>query len=491
MTVLHSALLGEAPAMLIGAEWVRAERTRDVEDPATGEVVAAVPEGTAEHVDAAVAAAADAQRRWARRPHPERAEVLAAVVAAVGRHAEELARLVVAEQGKTIVEARGEVAGVQAFFDFAASHHKFRAVGELVAPSRPDELLAVREEPLGVVAAITPWNYPAAIVARKLGPALMAGNAVVLKPSETTPLSALAIARICRLAGVPDGLVNVVTGDGPTVGNALVTHPTTAMVTLTGSTRAGRQILAAAAPRVLPVALELGGKAPFLVFADADLDLAADKAVESRLWNCGQVCTCNERTFVHRSVYEEFVARVVERAGRVRVGDPTDERSEMGPKVSGPERDKVAAMVDRARAGGAEVLVGGGAPEGAAFTRGHWYAPTVLTGVRPDAELMQQEVFGPVLPIAPFTDEADAVRLANGTDYGLTAYVFTRDIGTAMRVTDGLACGEVYVNKVGPEDVQGFHHGWRQSGLGGEDGEHGYRRYVQHKTLYLDYGSTR
>ncbi|WP_219415582.1 aldehyde dehydrogenase family protein [Pseudonocardia nigra] len=481
------ALLGDQPGMLIGADWVRTPTTRPVENPATGRVFAGAPEGTVEHVDAAMAAAADAQRRWARRSHPERAEVLAAVVGEIDRYAEELARIVVAEQGKTITEARGEVEGVKAFFDFAASHHKYRPVGELIAPTRPGETLAVREEPLGVIAAITPWNYPAAIVARKLGPALIAGNAVVLKPSETTPLSALAVARLCQLAGVPDGLVNIVTGPGRLIGNALVTHPRTSMVTVTGSTRAGREILTAAAPSIIPVSLELGGKAPFLVFADADLDLAVEHAVQARFWNCGQVCTCNERTYVHRSRYDEFVARFVERAQAIRVGDPTDETAEMGPKVSAAERDKVAEIVHRAQEQGAEVVLGGGRPTGDRFEDGHWFAPTVLAGATNDMDVVQQEVFGPVLPIVPFDDYAQAIDYANSTVYGLTSYVFTGNLDTAMRATADLQFGEVYVNKIGPEDVQGFHHGWKQSGLGGEDGEHGYQRYIQHKTVYLSY----
>jgi lactaldehyde dehydrogenase / glycolaldehyde dehydrogenase len=481
-------LLGEQPGMLIGGERVTSDSTRPVLDPASGGELTAVPEGTAEHVDAAMAAAVAAQRGWARRSLPERADALTAVIAEVERHAEQLARIVVAEQGKTITEARGEVEGIRAFFDYAASAHKYRAVGEVVAAGRPSEMLVTREEPLGVVAAITPWNYPAAIVARKLGPALMAGNAVVLKPSEETPLSALAVARVCQLAGLPDGLVNVVTGAGRVVGNALVTHPRTSMVTLTGSVRAGKEILAAAAPSMIPVSLELGGKAPFLVFADADLDLAVELAAQARFVNCGQVCTCNERTYVHRSRYDEFVARLVERSAAIRVADPSDESAEMGPKVSAAEWEKVAGMVARAQDQGAKLALGGGRPDGEQYRDGNWFAPTVLTDVRNDMEIVQQEVFGPVLPVVPFDDYGQAIEFANSTTYGLTAYVFTRDMATALQACDDLEFGEVYVNEIGPEQVQGFHHGWKQSGLGGEDGEHGYQRYVQHKTLYLGYG---
>jgi lactaldehyde dehydrogenase/glycolaldehyde dehydrogenase len=480
-------LLGERPAMRIGDRWVTTDATRPVENPATGEELAQVPEAGPEHVDEVLAAARLAQRAWARRTLGERAEVLGAIIREVDRHAEELAHVVVAEQGKTITEARGEIGGVQAFFDHAFAQ-RYRQVGELVAPSNPDEQLMVREEPYGVVVAIIPWNFPAAIFARKVGPALMAGNAIVLKPSELTPLAPLALARICELAGVPAGLVNVVTGEGRTVGKALVEHPITAMVTVTGSTRAGREILAQAAEKIIPVSLELGGKAPFIVFEDADVELAARRAVEARMWNCGQVCTCNERTYVHRDVHDAFVARVVELASQVRVGDPLDDASQMGPKVSGPEWEKVKGFVDRAVQQGAEVALGGGRPDGEEFARGHWFAPTVLTGVRNDMEIVRSEVFGPVLPVIPFDAYDEVVEYANSTEYGLTAYVFTRDVRTAMRVTDDLEFGEVYVNKVGPEQVQGFHTGWKQSGLGGDDGQHGFERYLRRKTVYLGYG---
>ncbi len=480
-------LLGERPAMRIGDRWVTTEQTRDVENPATGEVVAAVPEATQEHVDEVLAAAAAAQKQWARLTLGERAEVIGAVIKEVDRHAEELARIVVAEQGKTITEARGEIGGVKAFFDHAFAQ-RYRQVGELVAPAGRQEHLMVREEPVGVVVAIIPWNFPAAIFARKVGPALMAGNAIVLKPSEVTPLAPLALAKVCELAGVPAGLVNVVTGVGRTVGKALIEHPVTGMVTVTGSTRAGREILATAAEKIIPVSLELGGKAPFVVFEDADLDLAARRAVEARLWNCGQVCTCNERTYVHRSVHDAFVERVVALMREVRVGDPLDEQSQMGPKVSGDEWDKVKQFVDHAVEQGAQVVLGGGRPEGEQFERGHWFAPTVLTGVRNDMDVVQNEVFGPVLPIVPFDSYDEDVEYANSTVYGLTAYVFTRDVRTAMRVTDDLEFGEVYINKIGPEQVQGFHTGWKLSGLGGDDGQHGFERYLRRKTVYLGYG---
>jgi lactaldehyde dehydrogenase / glycolaldehyde dehydrogenase len=482
-----TTLLGPEPALLLGGRRVTADETRPVEDPATGEVLAEAPEATAGHVQEALEAAAAAQRAWARTTHPQRAEVLAAVMAEIDRHAEELARIVVAEQGKPIAEARGEIGGAKAFLDVALGN-KYRDVGELVAPNTAGEQIAIREEPYGVVAAIIPWNFPAAIFARKVGPALMAGNAVVVKPSELTPLSALAMARVCQLAGLPDGLVSVVCGEGRTVGRRLVEHPLTSMVTLTGSTRAGREVLAQAAEKVMAVSLELGGKAPVLVFPDADLDLAVGKAFEARFWNCGQVCTCNERTYVHASLHDEFVARFVERARAIELGDPADDGTQLGPKVSAPEWDKVKGLVDGAVAAGAQVVLGGGRPEGDRFARGHWFAPTVLTGVSNDMEIVRREVFGPVLPVLPFDGYDEAIAWANSTDYGLTAYVFTENLRTAMRASDDLEFGEVYVNAVGPEQFQAFHSGWKLSGLGGDDGRHGYDRYVRRKTVYLRYG---
>jgi lactaldehyde dehydrogenase / glycolaldehyde dehydrogenase len=482
-----TTLLGPEPALLIGGRRVTADQTRPVEDPATGQELAAVPEATADQVTEALEAAAAAQRAWARTSHPQRAQVLAAVLEELDTHAEELARIVVAEQGKPIGEARGEIDGAKAFLDVALAN-KYRDVGELVAPDTAGEQIAIREEPYGVVAAIIPWNFPAAIFARKVGPALMAGNAVVVKPSELTPLSALAMARVCQLAGLPDGLVNVVCGAGRVVGRQLVEHPLTSMVTLTGSTRAGREILAQAADKVMAVSLELGGKAPVIVYPDADLDLAVRKAFEARFWNCGQVCTCNERTYVHASLHDEFVARFVELAKGIRIGDPSSDDTQLGPKVSGPEWRKVKDLVDGAVAAGAKVVLGGDRPEGDRFARGHWFAPTVLTGVSNDMEIVQREVFGPVLPILPFDDHDQVIGWANSTDYGLTSYVFTESLRTAMRATDELEFGEVYVNEVGPEQFQAFHSGWKLSGLGGDDGRHGYDRYVRRKTVYLRYG---
>ncbi|MEV8135204.1 MULTISPECIES: aldehyde dehydrogenase family protein [Microbacterium] len=488
-TILGSdSLLGAEPRMLVGGEWVATDATRPVDNPATGEVFTAVPHATPEHVDQAMRRAQQAQRTWARRTLAERAAVLQAVVAEVDAHAEELAQLVVAEQGKTITEARGEIGGVKAFFEFAISQ-KYRNVGEVVAPSASGRQLIVREEPVGVVVAIIPWNFPAAIFARKVAPALMAGNAIILKPSETTPLSALALAKVCQLAGVPDGLLSVITGPGSSIGKVLTEHPATNMVTVTGSTLAGRQILAQAAEKIIPVSLELGGKAPFIVFDDADLDLAVQHAFEARFWNCGQVCTCNERTYVQRGVYDEFVRRFVEKVRGLRVGDPTDEASQMGPKVSRAEWDKVKEMLDRAVEGGAKVEVGGGAPEGLEDAPGYWFAPTVLTGVTNDDEIVQQEVFGPVLPIVPFDSYDEVIGWANSTVYGLTSYVYTENIRTAMQATDDLEFGEVYVNRVGPEEVAGFHTGWKLSGLGGDDGQHGFERYIHRKTVYVDYGA--
>jgi len=482
-----SSALGREPAMYIGGSWVTTEEGRPVINPADESVIATVPESDAGHAERALEAAHKAQRGWARKTGPERGAVLRAVARKIRDRKEELAQLVVAEQGKTISEARGEVGDAAAgFFDYYATFERAQ-VGSMFAPDEPGEHLFVRSVPYGVVVGIIPWNYPAALFARKVAPAIMAGNTIVLKPHEDTPLSALALAGIVEEAGVPPGVVNVVTGAGRVIGDALVRHPITEMVSVTGSVRGGREILAAAAENITPVSLELGGKAPFIVLDDADLGAAVENAVDARFWNCGQVCTCNERTYVQRGVYEEFVERLVEAASSLRMGDPTREDVQMGPKVNEPELTKVEALVREAVGQGANVRLGGGRPEGREFEKGYWFEPTVLTETTNEMNIIQSEVFGPVLPIQPFDDFEEVVGLANDSRYGLTAYVYTSDLHKAMRAIDDIDFAEIYVNKIGPEQIQGFHTGYRLSGMGGDDGPYGYERYLRKKTVYLHY----
>jgi lactaldehyde dehydrogenase / glycolaldehyde dehydrogenase len=473
--------------MYIGGSWATASETRPVINPADESVIADVPEADEGHAGQALEAARRAQREWARKSGVERGAVLKAVADVIRDRREELARLVVAEQGKTITEARGEVGDAAAgFFDYYATFERAQ-VGTMFAPDETNEQLFVKSVPYGVVVGIIPWNYPAALFARKVAPAIMAGNTIVLKPHEDTPLSALALAGVLEEAGVPPGVVNVVTGAGRTVGDALVRHPITRMVSMTGSVRGGREILAAAAENITPVSLELGGKAPFIVLEDADVVAAVENAVDARFWNCGQVCTCNERTYVQRAIYDEFVERFVEAASSLRMGDPTREDVQMGPKVNEPELDKVEALVKGAVDQGAEIVLGGRRPEGEEFERGYWFEPTVLTGTTNDMDIVQREVFGPVLPIQPFDDFDEVVGFANDSPYGLTAYVFTSDLHKAMRAIDDIDFGEIYVNKIGPEQLQGFHTGYRLSGMGGDDGPYGYERYLRRKTVYLHY----
>lgn len=477
--------------MRIGAAW-RASgdgRTRPVLNPATGEPFAEVPEGTVDDGRAALEAARRAQPAWAALPGVARAAYLRRIAALVRDSADELARLVVREQGKPLTEARGEIGGTAEFFDYFATFA--RAVsGEIVASDNPSEDIWIRNVPYGVVVAIIPWNYPAALFARKVAPALMAGNTIVVKPHEDTPLSSIALARIVEAAGVPAGVVNVVSGAGTVVGDAMVRDPITQLVTVTGSVRAGRQILAAAAENITVVSLELGGKAPFIVMDDADLDLAVRNAVTARFMNCGQVCTCNERTYVHRRVYDEFLERYIATARALRIGDPMEVGTDLGPKVNLAELEKIERMVARAREQGAEVALGGRRPAGEQFQRGYWYEPTVLVGVRNDMDIMQQEIFGPITPVMAFEDFEEAVALANDTRYGLAAYLFTNDLKKAMRAVQAIRFGEVYINKVGPEQLQGFHTGYGLSGQAGDDGHHGLDHYFRKKTVYLNYGDT-
>jgi lactaldehyde dehydrogenase/glycolaldehyde dehydrogenase len=474
--------------LLIGGHWrASSDRaTRPVINPATGEPFTEVPEASGADVEAAVTAAVAAQPAWEAQPAVERGAYLRRVAALMEANRETLARIVTLEMGKPIAEARGEIGFAASFFTFFAEFDR-RIEGEVLPSENVDEQLLIERVPYGVVAAVVPWNGPCAACARKIAPALIAGNTIVLKAHEDTPLSALALAEILVQAGLPDGVVNVLTGAGETVGEALITDPRVNLITMTGSVPVGKRIMAVASRRLTPVSLELGGKAPFIVLADADIDAAVRAAVKSRHMNGGQVCIANERTLVQRPIYDQFVERYIAQTQRLRMGDPQLDSTELGPRVNKAELDKLEAMVQRAREQGARVEIGGKRPEGGLFERGYWYTPTVLTDIQPEMEIMQREIFGPVTPIMPFDEFDQAFALANDSLYGLSAYLFTTDLRSAMRGIRGLNFGELYINRMGGESIHGFHSGYRQSGLGGEDGKHGLERYLRKRTVYLNY----
>ena len=481
-----SAVRGQ---MLIGGRWTdgAAERSIEVENPATEEVIGAVPAGTARDAEDALASAQDAWPAWAKTPAIERAKLIWKLRDAMLRDCGALARMVTLEQGKPLKEAEGEIGAAANFLSYAAENAR-RIEGDILPSDNRDEEIWIRRAPYGVVVGLTAWNYPAALAARKMGPALAAGNTVVLKAHENTPLSLVMIARLCGEAGFPPGVVNIVSGEGRTAGDALVRSPQSDLVTMTGSVRAGREIYAAGAERLKVVRLELGGKAPFIVLEDADVAAAVDAAVVSRFTNCGQICTCSERMYLHERVADKFVDAFLDRVGKLRVGDPMT-NPDMGPKISRPETDKVSAMVDEAVSSGAEILAGGGRLTEGAFARGHWFAPTVLRVSTNQADIMRREIFGPVAPIMRVSGAEEALRLANDTAYGLSAYVFTRDARELMRMASGLQFGELYINRPCGEMVQGFHTGWKDSGLGGEDGKYGFDQYLRRKTVYVNWAA--
>ncbi|HMO83392.1 MAG TPA: aldehyde dehydrogenase family protein, partial [Lacipirellulaceae bacterium] len=402
------------------------------------------------------------------------------------RDRELLAATITAEEGKPLSESLGEVDFGNSWFRYYAEFDR-RIEGEILSADRPNEQLWSIPQPVGVVSAIIPWNYPMAVAVRKVAPALIAGNSIVLKPHEMTPLSALELARLADEAGVPAGVVNVVTGPGPVTGEALVRNPIPQLITFTGSVATGKRIASLAAENVTVVSLELGGKAPFIVMEDCDLDQAVEAAVFSRFLNCGQVCICNERTYVHQDVAAAFIERFVSRVKSLRVGDPRTAGVHVGPKVSHAELAKVEQRVAEAVEEGAKVATGGRVLRDGEFSRGHWYEPTVLVDVRQDMRIMQDEVFGPVAPVMTFSDFEEAMALANDCRYGLAAYLFTNDMHRLMRAVRDLECGELYVNRGPGESIHGYHVGWKQSGIGGDDGRHGLEHYMRRKTVYVKF----
>jgi len=478
--MIESDVLNAVPkGLLIGGAWREASGggVLAVEDPATGEVIAEVADGTPEDALAALSAAADAQEAWARSAPRERGEILRRVYELMVSRIDELALLMTLEMGKSLPESRGEIAYSAEFFRWF-SEEAVRVHGRyMVAPAGGGRLLTMKQ-PVGPCVFVTPWNFPSAMGARKIAPAVAAGCTMVVKPAEQTPLSMLALAGIAMEAGLPDGVLNVVTtsraGD---VVEPLLRDPRTRKLSFTGSTEVGRRLIEQSAEQVLRVSMELGGNAPFLVFEDADLDAAVEGAMLAKMRNVGEACTAANRFLVAETIAEQFTGRLAERMAAQKIGHGTSDGVQVGPLIDEPAREKVQQLVDDAVSHGAQLLTGGSAIDGP----GWFYAPTVITNVPAKARIASEEIFGPVAPVITFKDEQHAIALANATEYGLIAYLYTKDLQRGLRVTEALQAGMVGLTRGIVSNPAAPFGGVKQSGYGREGGFEGIEEYLETK----------
>ncbi|HEY8219062.1 MAG TPA: NAD-dependent succinate-semialdehyde dehydrogenase [Methylobacter sp.] len=465
---------------LIDGAWVGTPAL-SVTDPATGAEIGKVPDMGREETCAAIAAAQRAFPAWSKLLPKDRSKILRRWFDLITEHTEELARLLTQEQGKPLTEARGEIAYGASFVEFFAEEAK-RLYGETIPSHKLDARIVVIRQPLGVVATITPWNFPMAMIARKIAPALAAGCTVVCKPAGETPLSALALAELAQRAGVPPGVLNIITtSQSAVVGEELTSNPSVRAITFTGSTEVGKQLMRQAAGTVKKVALELGGNAPFIVFDDADLDKAAQGLIVSKFRNMGQTCVCANRVFVQDGIFDAFVAKLSTEVGKLKLGNGLEDGVTQGPLINAEAIQKVERHVQDAVAHGAQLVLGGKP----ASLGGTFYEPTVLTGVMPHMLMMQEETFGPVAGLVRFSAEDEVIRLANATPFGLAAYFYARDIGRVWRVAEALESGMIGINEgmISTETVP--FGGVKESGFGREGSRHGLDEFVSMKYMLM------
>lgn len=470
------------PAAYVGGAWIQArdERAIEVRNPATGETVATVPDCGAIEAEQAIAAAQQAFPGWRSTTAEHRGRVLRRWYELVMQHQDDLALIMTTEQGKPLVEAKGEIAYAAAYIEWFAEEAR-RVYGDTIPSPWGDRSILVKKEPVGVCAAITPWNFPAAMITRKVAPALAAGCTMVVKPASQTPLSALALAELAERAGVPAGVFSVVTGNPIDVGGALTRSPLVRKLSFTGSTGIGRKLAEQCAPTLKRMSLELGGNAPFIVFDDADLDAAVEGAIASKYRNSGQTCVCANRFLIQSGIYDRFADKLTQAVAALKVGAGTDPASQQGPLIDQNALKKVEDLVADAQRSGAQVHAGG---KRHAFG-GTFFEPTVLTGVTPEMRIAHEEIFGPVAPLIRFESEAEAIQIANSSEFGLAAYFFSRDLARVWRVADAIEAGMVGVNTGVISTAVAPFGGVKQSGMGREGSKYGIEEYLDTKYVCL------
>nr|WP_256368675.1 MULTISPECIES: aldehyde dehydrogenase family protein [unclassified Ruegeria] len=468
----------------IDNEWVEASNgaRMEVRNPATGEVWAEVPACTQAEVDRAIESSARAQKDWALLPPIERAGYIYKIAEGIERERALLEELLVKEQGKTLAEAAGEVTDTIRYMTYSAEAAR-RLRGDIFPSDSPREQLFIYKVPFGVTLGLCAYNYPLALIGRKAGPALVTGNTMILKPHEATPVTASVFCRIVEEAGLPPGVINMVTGTGAEVGAPLVESPTVRLITLTGSIRAGQAVAQASAKNITALSLELGGSAPFIVLKDADLDAAAEACAIARFANAGQVCICSESVLVEEAVADAFTEKLLAHVAKIKVGDPMTNGG-MGPITTPGALERVERIVADSVAGGAAIATGGKRPEGTEYAAGNWYEPTVLVNASADTAAVREEIFGPVLPVVRVADYEEALSIANDRPDGLSAYLWTQNPSVYMDAIQRLETGTIFLNSGIIGYIQGYHNGHKLSGVGGEDGVYGIEGYLQKRTVY-------